>query len=113
MPVLIEQSERCLQAVNDGGALGMRQAFVVDASQPVGDAEVARFCQERRVIDEAPERNEAVDAAGVFVIARRPGSSWNTRSKSAAARVASRDGSGLAATLVRSTHPFLYDVASN
>src|SRR4029077_14112982 len=29
VPMLVEQSERCLQAVNDGGALGVRQAFVV------------------------------------------------------------------------------------
>ena len=29
--------------------------LVVDASQAVGDAKVARFRQERRVIDEAPE----------------------------------------------------------
>ena len=68
VPMLVKQSERCLQAVNDGGALGVRQAFVVDASQPVGDANVARLRQERRVIDEAPERNQAVDAAGVFVV---------------------------------------------
>ena len=55
--MLVEQSERCLEAVNDGGALGVRQAFVVDASQPVDDADVAGLRQERRVIDEAPERN--------------------------------------------------------
>ena len=40
----------------------------VDASQAAGDANVARFRQKRCVIDEAPERNEAVDAAGVFVV---------------------------------------------
>ena len=66
--MLVKQSERCLQAVNDGGALGVSQAFVVDASQPVGNANVARLRHERRVIDEAPERNQAVDAAGVFVV---------------------------------------------
>ena len=68
--MLVKQSERCLQAVNDGGALGVRQAFVVDASQPIGDANVAGLRQERRVIDEAPERNEAVHAAGVFVVSK-------------------------------------------
>jgi hypothetical protein len=68
VPMLVKQSERCLQAVNDGGALGVRQAFVVDAPQPIGYANVAGLRQERRVIDEAPERNEAVHATGVFVV---------------------------------------------
>src|SRR3954471_1381560 len=69
VPMVVKQSERCLQAVNDGGALSVRQAFVVDASQAIGDANVAGFRQERRVIDEAPEGNEAVHASGVFVVA--------------------------------------------
>ena len=50
--------------------LGVRQAFVVDASQAVDDADVAGLRQERRVVDEAPEREQAVDAAGVSVVAK-------------------------------------------
>ena len=68
--MFIEQSQGGFEAMRDSGALSVRQAFVVDAPQPIGYANVAGLRQERRVIDEAPERNEAVHAAGVFVVSK-------------------------------------------
>jgi len=49
--MLIEHLECCLQAVNDRGALRVRQSFVVDSPELVDNADVARFRQERRIVD--------------------------------------------------------------
>src|SRR6185436_19235480 len=69
-PMLIEHPEYCLQAVNDRGALRVPQSFVVDSPELVDNADVARFRQERRIVDKVPKRDEAVDAAGIFVVAK-------------------------------------------
>src|SRR4029078_4662740 len=68
--MLIEHPEGCLQAVNDRGALRVRQSFVVDSPELIDNADVARFRQESRIVDKSPERDEAVDAAGVRIIAK-------------------------------------------
>ena len=67
--VLVEQSQRRLEPVRERLALRMGQALVVDAPNPVHDADMAGLRQERRVVDEAPQRQQTVDAARVAVVA--------------------------------------------
>ena len=67
--VLVEQSQRRLEPVRERLALRMRQALVVDAPNPVHDADMAGLREERRVVDESPERQEAVHAARIAVVA--------------------------------------------
>src|SRR5262249_51172018 len=40
--------------------------------QPIDQPHMAGFRQERRIVHETPERNEAVDAASVLVVAKDP-----------------------------------------
>ena len=63
--VLVQQTERRLEPVRERLALRMREPFVVDAAHAVDDADVTGFRQERRVVDEAPQGQQAVDAAGL------------------------------------------------
>ena len=67
--VLVQQSQRGLEAVRQRLALRMGQALVVHAPNAVHHAHMAGFREERRVVDEAPEREEAVHASRVAVVA--------------------------------------------
>ena len=67
--VLVEKTKAGLEPVGQRLTLRMRQPFVVDASNAVDHADVAGLRQERGVVDESPERQQAVDAAGVLVVA--------------------------------------------
>ena len=79
---LVELSERLFEAVGDRLALGVVEALVVDALQPIDEPERAGLRQERRVVDESPEREQAVDAAGVRVVPQNAAdrSPWRTAS---------------------------------
>ena len=49
-------------------ALGVVQALEVDAGQAIDDAQVSRLCEERVVVHESPQRDQAIEAAGVLVV---------------------------------------------
>src|SRR5262245_59457353 len=49
--------------------LWMRQAFEVHASEAIDDADMTRFRQERRVVDEPPQRQQALHAPRVPIVA--------------------------------------------
>src|SRR5688572_6647559 len=66
--VFVQKPKRGLEAMRERLALGVRQALVVHAPNPVHDADMARFRQERRVVNEAPERQKAVHTSGVTVV---------------------------------------------
>src|SRR5690242_20001788 len=68
--MLVEKPERSLQAMDDGRALCVGQSFIVNPTKPVGQPDVAAFREEHRIVDEAPEGDEAVDAARVFVVSQ-------------------------------------------
>ena len=67
--MLVEKTKAGLEPVGQRLTLRMRQSFVVDASNAVDNADVAGFRQKRRLVDESPECQQAVDAAGVLVVA--------------------------------------------
>ena len=58
------------EALRDHLAFGVVEAFVVDALQTVDQAERAGLRQEHRVVDESPECQQAMDAAGVRIVAQ-------------------------------------------
>src|SRR5436309_15711381 len=53
-------------------ALCVRETLVIDTVQSVDGAEVTGLRQEHAVVDEPPQRQERVDAAGFLVIASNP-----------------------------------------
>jgi hypothetical protein len=65
---LVEKSDGCFETVDDVAALRLREAFVVDASQSVHEAYMTGFGQKRVIVDETPQRQEAIYAAGVPVV---------------------------------------------
>ena len=68
MARLVEEPERGLEAMNDVATLRLISAFVVEGAKAVYHADVPGLRQERVVVDEAPQREEAVDAARFVVI---------------------------------------------
>jgi hypothetical protein len=66
---VVEQPKRRFEPMDQGAALGVRQTLIIDASEPVHDADVAGLREERRVVDEAPQRQETVETAGLAVVA--------------------------------------------
>ena len=67
---LIEQPQRRLKTMDHVAALTLVEAFVIDATNAVDESQVAGLCDERLVVNEAPDGDEAVDAAGVLVVAQ-------------------------------------------
>src|SRR5205809_6728256 len=65
---LVEEPKGGLESMDDVPALRLVEAFVIQAADAVHEAHVPRLRQERVVIDEAPERQQTVYAAGFFVI---------------------------------------------
>src|SRR5262245_43200219 len=65
--VLIEQSKRSLKAMHERLSLRMRQAFVVDAAKAIDEAYMAGLREERRVVDEPPQRKKVIHAPCVAV----------------------------------------------
>ena len=65
---LVQTAKRRLEAMDDVAALRVVQALEVDAGEAIHDAEVAGLREERVVVDESPEREQAVEAAGVLVV---------------------------------------------
>ena len=76
---LVEQPQCRFHAVCDVTSLPVGQSLVVNALEPVNDADVTGLCQERRVVHKPPEGEQAVDAPGVVVIAKDPGQSHHCR----------------------------------
>src|SRR5436309_1895278 len=58
--------------MHDVAAPGLIQALVVGTREPVDQPDVPSLGQKRLLVDEAPKRQEAVDAAGVLVVAEDP-----------------------------------------
>jgi hypothetical protein len=50
----------------------MREPLVINAAKSIHHSDVSGLGQKRGVIDESPERQQIVDAAGVLVIAKNP-----------------------------------------
>ena len=67
--MIVQKTKAGLEAMHQGPQFFGWQAFVVDARHPVHDAHVTGLRQERRVVDEAPERQQRIDAARVGVVA--------------------------------------------
>ena len=67
--MFVEKSKAGLEAMHQQLQFLGRQAFEVDAGHAVHHADVTGLRQERRVVDEAPERQQRIDAAGVRVVA--------------------------------------------
>jgi hypothetical protein len=65
---LVEKSDGRFEAVDDVAALRLRKALVVDAGQSVHEAHVPGLGQKRVIVDEAPQRQEAVYATGVPIV---------------------------------------------
>ena len=61
---LVELPQRLLEAMRDASALDVIEAFVVCSGETIDDAERAGLRQEGVIIDEAPQRQERVDAPG-------------------------------------------------
>ena len=65
---LVQTAKGRLVAMDHVAALGVIQALEVDAGQAIDDAKVAGFREERVVVHESPQRDQAVEAAGVLVV---------------------------------------------
>ena len=63
--VLVEQAQGGFEAVDERPEFLVREPLVVDAAKPVDHADVAGLREERRVVDEAPEGEQRVDAPGL------------------------------------------------
>src|ERR1035437_5859858 len=60
---LVELPERLLEAMGNHLALRMVEALEVDALPAIDHADGASLGEERRVVDEAPQRDETVQGA--------------------------------------------------
>jgi hypothetical protein len=65
---LVQTSKRRLVAMDHVAALRVVQTLEVDSSQAIHDAMVAGFREERVVVHESPQRDQAVETAGVLVV---------------------------------------------
>ena len=65
---LTEQPQRGFEAVHDVAPLRVVEAFVVLALEAIDDADVAGLGHEGRVVDERPQREQRIDAAGLVVL---------------------------------------------
>src|ERR1035437_7932975 len=65
---LVELSERLLEAMGNHLTLRMVEALEVDALQAIEDADRARFGEERRLVHEAPQRDEVVQGTGLAIV---------------------------------------------
>jgi hypothetical protein len=66
--VLVKQSKARLDPMNEGLPLLVREALVVDPMHPIDQSDVACLGQERAVIDEAPQREQLVQAPRILVV---------------------------------------------
>src|SRR5450759_3401419 len=65
---LVELAERLLEAMGHHLALRMVETLEVDALQAIEDADGAGLGEERRVIHEAPQRDETVQGTGLAIV---------------------------------------------
>ena len=68
--VFVQEPERRLEAMRERLPLGVRETLIIHAPKPIGDAHVAGLREKRRVVHEAPERQQAVHATGVAIVAK-------------------------------------------
>ena len=68
--VLVEQSKARLDPMNQSLPLLVREALVVDPLHPIDQSDVACLGQERAVIDEAPQREQLVQAPRILVVTK-------------------------------------------
>ena len=64
----VEMAKRSFHPVRDDAALVVVEAFEVHATKAKDLSERPRLGEERRVVSEAPEREQAADGAGVAVV---------------------------------------------
>ena len=69
----VEEAKSGFDPMHQGLPLLVGEAFVVDALHPVHQTDVAGLGQKRTVIDEAPQREQFVQAAGICVVAQDAG----------------------------------------
>lgn len=69
---LVQQAKCGLESVDDVTALWVIEALVIDARKSIDEPDVPRLRQDC-VTDERPRRQEAIQAAGVFVVAEDAG----------------------------------------
>jgi hypothetical protein len=55
--------------MHDVPTLGVIQTLVVDARQPIDDADMPGLRDERLVVHEPPQRDKAVEASGLLIVA--------------------------------------------
>ncbi len=69
----VEHPQPRFDLVHESVALLVGQPFVVDAADRVHQTHVTGLRQEHVVVDEAPERDQLIQAAGVVVVAKDAG----------------------------------------
>jgi len=97
---VVQQAERGLELVDAVAPLRLGKTLVIDASEALHDARVAGLRQERGVVDEPPEGQQTVDAAGVLVPRQRgTGCAMAANSRTVS--------TSISASRNRETHPVL------
>jgi hypothetical protein len=65
---LVQLSQGGFHSMGQRSALRLGEAVDVDAAEPVDETDLAGLRHERLVSDEAPQRKQRVDAAGIAVV---------------------------------------------
>jgi hypothetical protein len=66
--LLIENTHRRFEAVHDIASLGIVETLKIHTPKPINHADMSGFRYEDLVLDESPQRQQAVDAAGLVEI---------------------------------------------
>src|SRR6266545_4693463 len=66
---VIEESKGRLESMDDVAALNLIETLIVAARDAIDEPDMSRLRQKRVLVDEAPDRQQAIDAAGVLIVA--------------------------------------------